>query len=823
MKKIEKISFGIIQKTIIILAIFIMSCVWPAEAFPVKHISQSGLDNYRISNPTNEENFVRQEFSPNFEQVESISVYISNDPDSIDTLKSVFRLYDYTGNCLKEYFFQAEELELPGYVNVPINMKLSPGILYFFTIGGVDGDLFVAYCNDDTKAVENGAFFYKEVHSGGTSVVVDYEYARPMGLKRIVIIDLFIAVCALVLILGINIYYVKATDEKWYKVELVAKKILYAILILGILVSVWGIFVAQLFTKDLLNNIVLFGGVVIVATILYYLIYSCKSITITKDNYNYYIGRIAHLCRSSLIAASIIFCCLYFNAMTNYEKGLWIRCLLTSFCLFIVSCSSRSEIFHWSNLVWTVVALAGGRYYVSLHSDHIEHINTAVRSAYVMWSMGLVVINLVMIIIKKQFKNIKNINILVFVSILVFWVLSVIFANGRTWPIVTLVVFGIWTLKYVTIEDKGMVLRDVFMGIILAFIGTTIFCAYRRPYQYFILTRYGGVFYTVTMTAVYLCLPISAALIKLRQYKKDDVKSRLGAGVLFGVAFAYLLFTASRTGLMAIIVAMLLMLLMPTCDTIKDFVKEKIKVVLVLSLSIIAGFVLTYSFTRMVPAMVSNPLYYFFESKDACIDSETSWEGEAYDYITVGRVIGMIQERVLGIEGALDREWLIKEGHLDKVKNASQKEKESATDTNNEVKNADEAIQETALNEYSNGRVLIFIDYLKALNLNGHPSIQLEKDDGTILGHAHNSYIQVAYDFGVPAGVVFVLYCLVVFVASVRTAWRKRKCQGYATLPFVIIVCFGVASLVEWVYHPCNPLGFIFLLVQTTLVVHDEK
>ena len=151
MKNILLERFGILQKLILTAAFFAMTVIWPLGAFPVTQLSGCWTDGAWFSGPSNETGFVRQEFSHNFEKLNSISVYVVNDPDSVDTMQAALRVYDYTGACLKESVFQLEDYTLPGYVTVPVNLELSPGILYYYTIGGLDGDLFVAYCNDEEK------------------------------------------------------------------------------------------------------------------------------------------------------------------------------------------------------------------------------------------------------------------------------------------------------------------------------------------------------------------------------------------------------------------------------------------------------------------------------------------------------------------------------------------------------------------------------------------------------------------------------------------------------------------------------------------------
>lgn len=39
-------------------------------------------------------------------------------------------------------------------------------------------------------------------------------------------------------------------------------------------------------------------------------------------------------------------------------------------------------------------------------------------------------------------------------------------------------------------------------------------------------------------------------------------------------------------------------------------------------------------------------------------------------------------------------------------------------------------------------------------------------------------------------------------------AIKKIREDAYAVLPLAVMLGFCVAGLVEWLFHPCNPLGF---------------
>ena len=90
--------------------------------------------------------------------------------------------------------------------------------------------------------------------------------------------------------------------------------------------------------------------------------------------------------------------------------------------------------------------------------------------------------------------------------------------------------------------------------------------------------------------------------------------------------------------------------------------------------------------------------------------------------------------------------------------------------------------------------------------------------EGKDYAHAHNSYIQVAYDFGLIAGIAFLLLCAFTLWHSIVLAYSYGKNYNIYFVPFSLIVVFGFISLTEWAFHPCIPVGFAFLFMQMLLM-----
>ena len=52
---------------------------------------------------------------------------------------------------------------------------------------------------------------------------------------------------------------------------------------------------------------------------------------------------------------------------------------------------------------------------------------------------------------------------------------------------------------------------------------------------------------------------------------------------------------------------------------------------------------------------------------------------------------------------------------------------------------------------------------------------------------------------------------------------REKPRDDYAALPLAVFLAFAVAGLVEWLFHPCNPLGFTTMAVLAPLLTFRGK
>ncbi len=799
LEKIFENKLGIIRASILLLGLFAVSVIWPMGKFTTEFKSTGTWDGIRFIGPGTEENVIRQEFSPNFDNLTSVSVYIVNEPDSFDTLETFFRVYSLDGTVLAESKVNLADYEVPGFVKFPLNVSLEPGTVYFYTVGGTDGEVFVALTSEEAGNAEAGAFYYNNVHSGGTNVVAELDYIRPWGLKRIIAADIVIALITFALYSLASILLNRMKEEQIVKAEKVTKYVLSGLIIIAAAGSIIGITAFRLFEHDALNNGVLTASVLFVSAFIIFFIINASSYKEkleAKEN----LDRLGRMVSEVLLAGALIMCCLYQNSGSDYEHGLWIRRAAVFFALFLYSLGKAKQVWNIPALVWSIASAFIGKFYISVHSDHIEHINTATCTAWLFWATGLLVIGLVYRIINKDYRKLRTVSLPIAVPVLAFWILTSIFSYGREWPIQLLIAFALaFLFMYMSGRRKDM-LEMVCNAWLIAFFAGMLFCIYRRPYQYYMMTRYGGIFITVTVTATYYLIATAAALTKvLIAYRKNDIKELLFSYALFGTVSAYLFFTASRTGIVAYGIELLFALIIYIWQKKKDMVKGNvIKLILSSLCTLIVSYVTLFGITRMLPAVIRNPFYYNFESYAEFIYPDTPLDGgdrQGEKFANIEISISTLFGRMLNSD----------EGLSGLVPSFSIRAK---------------AADMSSIEDYSNGRLDIFRTYINNLTIKGHESMGCEDENGNVIIHAHNAYIQTAYDFGIILGTMFVLLCFYVLFASIYKTSLYAKERQYLPMILILTVGFMTAGMFEWVYHPMNPLGFAFML---SLVLLSEK
>ena len=121
--------------------------------------------------------------------------------------------------------------------------------------------------------------------------------------------------------------------------------------------------------------------------------------------------------------------------------------------------------------------------------------------------------------------------------------------------------------------------------------------------------------------------------------------------------------------------------------------------------------------------------------------------------------------------------------------------------------------EEAENDDVSNGRMDIYRAYLDQMTMEGHEGMGAILNDGSEAAHAHDIYLQVAYDHGIIIGGLFFLWVAITCIQALIVFMRRRRVDSAAGVVLAVSVTYAVAGVVEWISHPCNPVGCVFLLV----------
>lgn len=131
--------------------------------------------------------------------------------------------------------------------------------------------------------------------------------------------------------------------------------------------------------------------------------------------------------------------------------------------------------------------------------------------------------------------------------------------------------------------------------------------------------------------------------------------------------------------------------------------------------------------------------------------------------------------------------------------------------------------EEADSGDVSNGRMDIYRSYLEQLTMEGHESMGAILADGSEAAHAHDIYLQVAFDHGMIIGTLFALWVVMTCIQALIVFLRRRTFDPASGVILSVSVTYAVAGVTEWISHPCNPLGLAILLIIIPLALDGRR
>lgn len=825
MKKIVYKSKAI-QTVILIVAACLLVSLWPLRIWH-ETVTESILPKTgTMTGAVNDDCTILQSFVAQYDHMDSISLYLGAETEG----NSFFvRLLNEGQVMIAEEEVQIRADNLPGYYEVMIDVDMEVGKMYHLIVQGNGSEVFL-----DCEPISMderpyaGTMYYNNESVDGINLAADYNYSVPLRKGKVLLFGGILVLLAALLVWMTGRYYQKRECDKLITVERAFKFVMNPVVavftvicLIAVLMGICG--------NYLLDNSVYLISVILLAIILFYGINHNRDGQQPVFTLAYIKDHLPDLLQSVFIAGAISSCCEYMAGLYDIHHAMAERKEMLFFALAVIAMFKWKEIFNLYNLIYVVVAGVLGYFYYQNQVDLL--MQKTIKETEIPWNLqvirhttligillGLILLRTVIGLVKRKLSRPR---FWYAGFLLLFFAAIIIFRNGRWWTVVMAVAFTLFYLSYGMWEHRERMLVNIARGIVIQFVWATGYCLLYRPYVSYRNARYTHIFHTVTITAVYLtmveCAAVVLLLSKLAKHRKlKDCWKEL---FFFGAVSSYMLFTMSRTAFFAVGVTVLFALIIMSAGKGRQKVQYFMKNLGMMILTVMVCLPVTFGLQRNVPILVSEPYLYEIEYSLYCPDDVMRGRNlDSVNFMRVGRFIDVFADKIFGIpEGTFDIYGEIAEYERTHNKLVA------STDYVPDESPEEEAVKEGTSDDYTNGRLDIFRSYIEQLNMTGHEEMGAVLENGEIATHAHNIYLQAAYDHGIPVGILFVLTGMGTFIVSCFYYQKKKNEITYAALPAVVTVAVATAGLVEWVFHLCNPCGFVLMLVITPLVFKNEK
>lgn len=821
MNKIINKCQAVIAVVWIVIFLIIIVCQ-PFRFINEKLVIKSNQQMSMMSEAVGDDYLVAQKFYAPYSRLHDIRIYLLNESAGEEFR---FILYDNSMNILMDRNVVVDDSEeMPGFCTVLIDMEIEADKEYYYMIQGISMGFYLAYEDTETSGTEyNGTLFRGNIEDTEHNIIAEYGYMVPIRMGKILVCDAIVVLFGFMISFLIKKYYEKRPERNGLlTVETAFKWITSPAVIIGALVCMIAIWPCNLFSSGTDNNVrfdaldILFfeSGVLIAAGILLYGIHHKRNhksndmgLSILRDRWTDYLQAVFF---AFAIQAGVH----YMNALSDFHHDIAYREMLIYFGLAVIMTFKRKEVLNIVNLIYLVIApIAAYLYYrpqitAAATEGDIQLVQLSIKAVVI---AGIVIINTIYILARRRIGRISAYGII----LTLLFALLIIFRNTRNWPIYLVCVFTPYYLRVSAWEKKDRLLQNICNGILLHFMVMTGYCLMHRPYIFYIQTRFSFIFHTVTITAEYLSLVVCAALVRLLDvYSREQKLSYIWKELtIFGISVVYLFITLSRTGYLAVVI-MALIVIPVVCLGVHSKTKGFSTIILMMLMAFILCFPAVFTAQRIIPAVVAEPET--FEVEWTPDDIKNGRNMNSRSYITIRRFIQLFENKIIGIP---EEKCVAPYSYSDSQEDALAKIEGAGV-----VSAESQPQSETELETYASGRVDIFKTYISNLNMTGHDVMGIVMPDGTVKGyHAHNTYIQAAYDHGIPVGIVFIVFGVCTFIQS-ALYYKNRKRDRFCSLfPFALLITFAVAGLTEWIFHPCNPIAFCMMLTLAPLLCDMDK
>lgn len=504
---------------------------------------------------------------------------------------------------------------------------------------------------------------------------------------------------------------------------------------------------------------------------------------------------------------------------TGAQWALAINC--TGICIFLMTICriSLKNLIRIPYIIWSFLCILCAFPAYMYFKPGTDYDSSVAMALVNVWLFGLIAIWLL--------KNVESIGISLKTGttsavFLVIWFLFIAFAivsvNEAHWPLCFLIMMGGFYLA--PIDKKGLdeLMLGITDGILVAFFWIQSRAFLYRPYDGD--RRYMGHFNNVNINAMFYLVVYIAWLARLGYARRKEKVNRLECIICFifaGSMWDFTLLTLSRSALLTFVLITIIYLFLEEIFTFKNGMKGFLIKGVLLFLVFVSMFLPVYACCRYIPALRHHPVWYGDYSEDRVhswdpIDSEKYTSLKEFYEGLIGKTVRTIREVDEDFaEGTKAEEHVDVHALPDiplKVEVISKDSVGFVTEYSDGVKPGSDA-DHPLMTEYSanhmgqgflGGRRYIYRYFISGLNFWGHeePYPEVYLSGYEYYGHTHNSFLQIAYCFGVPAGVLFIMMVVGSQISIICRAVKDNNGLRWAgLLPLLLLGIFTVNGMFE--------------------------
>lgn len=356
------------------------------------------------------------------------------------------------------------------------------------------------------------------------------------------------------------------------------------------------------------------------------------------------------------------------------------------------------------------------------------------------------------------------------------------------WPVWFFFLFGCFYLIGLPGDKADAFIEGMLSGMLIWFFVQQIIAFGFRPYDY---VRYRGLYSGETQNGIFYMVAFCAFTGKWLMLRKRKAKQlpKILCFILSAGCVGFQLLTGGRASFLGLVAAAVLAYMaydIIVCGSFRHWILQGIA----LAACVIVLLPAVYGCVRYLPTILHHPVWFEGEyNADTSVHSYDPWNSDRYISFrtamrdNLGRMLQMV-----GIELFVEDDRVSFRTPATLAAHAAAPGQPGSSPDN------PFSFEETDFGSSISIRRTIYYYYLTHLNLKGHSRADsgFYMTDGYYYEHAHNMFLQIAYDYGIIAGILFLvwnLWCLL------RLLLRKDM-QGMICAVFLTaILVYGCAEM----------------------------